>query len=79
MINYSIVKGNYRFEINQDDNNRFVNIFYKNNNLIIKFTDNFINENYFIRTIKNSQFHFKNNKNVITIKDKKKKILNLLI
>nr|UHB41846.1 DNA polymerase [Butyriboletus roseoflavus] len=68
---YSISKGNYRIEILQTLSSRNVEIFNKNNKLIIQFTDNFKNDNYFIRTIKDTQYHFINEKLIVNIKDKK--------
>jgi hypothetical protein len=68
---YSISKGNYRFEVLQTLSSRNVEIFNKNNKLIIQFTDKFENDSYFIRTIKDIQYHFINDKLVANFKDKK--------
>ena len=69
---YSISKGNYRFEVLQTLSSRNVEIFNKNNKLIIQFTDKFENDSYFIRTIKDTQYHIRDNKNVVKINDKQK-------
>ena len=40
------------------------------NNLILEFNDKFVNDNYFIRTIKDTQSHIINNKLVTQIRKK---------
>jgi hypothetical protein len=49
---------------------RDVAVFDNNNNLILEFTDQFKSNNYFIRTIKDTHFHFIDDKLVVNIKDK---------
>jgi hypothetical protein len=67
---YSIIRDKFRFEVLQTLSSRNVEIFNKNNNLIIQFNDKFESDNYFIRTIKDTQYHFINDKLVANIKDK---------
>lgn len=68
---YSIIRGNYRFEVIQTLSSRDITIFNENNNLILEFNDKFESENYFIRTIKNTHYHFKDDKIVLNIKENK--------
>ena len=67
---YSIIRGSFRYEIIQTLSSREVEIFNKNNNLILEFNDKFESDNYFIRTNKDTQFHIKDNKNVVKISNK---------
>lgn len=50
---------------------RNVEIFDIDGNIIIQFTDKFINDNYFIRTIKGTQHHIVNNNILVNIKENK--------
>jgi hypothetical protein len=67
---YSIIRGNYTFEIIQTSISRDVTIFC-NNNLILEFIDKFVNDTYFIRTLKDTNLHFIDNKEIVKITDKK--------
>jgi len=70
IINYEISRKNYFYSVHQNKDGRLVKIFSKNK-LIIQFNDKFKTDNYFIRTIKNSHYHFINGKLEVNIKDKK--------
>lgn len=70
-IRYSILRGGYRFEISQTSLSRDIAIFDSNNKLILDFIDHFKSDNYFIRTIKNKKFHFRQNKLICNIKENK--------
>jgi len=73
---YSIIRGNYRFEIAQTLLSRNVSIFDNNNNLILEFIDKFVNDKYFIRTIKRFEYHFINDKLICSINKKDTKFIN---
>nr|YP_009710826.1 hypothetical protein [Paxillus involutus]QFZ98775.1 hypothetical protein [Paxillus involutus] len=68
---YKIIRNNYIIDITQDNNSRFIRIFDNNNQLLLEFIEKFINNIYFIRTIKDYEYHFKNDKLVTQVSDKK--------
>jgi DNA polymerase family B len=63
--------------IDKYDNNYNIEIF-RNRVSLIKYTDNIISENNFVRTIKNNKFYFENNKEILFLKEIKTKFISKL-
>jgi hypothetical protein len=73
-IKYTLsTKGNI-FIIKKFENHNEVEYF-KNDILLIKFTDTNLFENKFIRTIDNKKFYFENNKQILATKEIKSKFI----
>lgn len=70
-------KDNLTIKILKSNNKNFIEYF-KDGQSLIKFTDDFISENSFVREINNKKYYFENNKEILFIKKIKTKFISKL-